>query len=77
MPTCEIIIDVNRPSEVQQYDDWLREWQSKVKVLGNTGCGCCVHIWEVEGPDEAFISIADLISGGIVPTDAGTKHGQQ
>jgi hypothetical protein len=34
---------------------WLENWRNRLVYLSeNQGCGCCVHIYDVEGPQEAI-----------------------
>ena len=56
-----IIVDVNRPEELAAAEAWFGRWRSRLThVSEDEGCGCCVNMWNVDGPDDA---ISDL------PTD--------
>ena len=54
MEKQRVIIDVNVASDVASFDAWLQRWRSDVQISDDEGCGCCVHIWEIDGPQEAM-----------------------
>jgi hypothetical protein len=59
---AQIVVDVGQPNEVQAVDAWFDNWRSRLTfVSGNTGCGCCVNIWEVEGPIEALHELPEMV----------------
>jgi hypothetical protein len=64
-----ICIDVGEPEEVHRVDEWFSQWRSALShVSDNEGCGCCVNMWYVEGPDEAIDQL---------PADAAVFRGDQ
>jgi hypothetical protein len=49
-----IVVSVEAPEEVAAADAWFARWRAQLTYLSeNTGCGCCVDIWDVDAPDEA------------------------
>ena len=61
MPRATIIVSVDNPDEIRAVDDWFARWRDGLSHLSeNERCGCCVNIWNVEGPPEA---IAELPAG--------------
>lgn len=55
MPKATIIVAVDDPAEAAAIEAWFSRWKEKLAfVSDNQGCGCCVDIWEVQGPPEAF-----------------------
>ncbi len=58
MPRATICVRTENPEEVAAVDGWFARWEIQLSFLSdNYGCGCCVDLYDVEGPDEA---IADL-----------------
>jgi hypothetical protein len=58
MSKATIIVAVDYPSEVAAFETWFSRWKDKLAFISeNYGCGCCVDIWEVEGPSEALSEI--------------------
>ena len=55
-----ICVDVNRENEGAAVDAWFDRWRSRLAtVSGDQGCGCCVNIWNVDGPEEAISEIPE------------------
>jgi hypothetical protein len=53
-----IITSADTPEEGAAAAAWFARWRAHLAYCSeNTGCGCCVDIWDVDGPAEA---IADL-----------------
>jgi hypothetical protein len=43
-------------------DSWLEKWRSQLTFISeNQGCGCCVDIWNVEGPGDAMKEIPEEV----------------
>jgi hypothetical protein len=58
MASAQIIVSTDHPDEVRKVDDWFARWRERLSsVSDNTGCGCCVNIWNVEGPEEALLEL--------------------
>lgn len=50
-----IVVEVDQPDEVAAIDAWFVRWQARLmQCSDNLGCGCCVDIWEVQGPQQAI-----------------------
>jgi len=59
---AQIIVAVDAPDEVQAVGDWFDKWRNRLTfVSGNTGCGCCINMWEVEGPIEALRELPEIV----------------
>jgi len=53
-----IIVDVDSAEEMQQVEEWFATWRDKLSFVSeDQGCGCCVHIWDVDGLPEAIRAI--------------------
>lgn len=64
MPRATIIVDVTHPEEVTACEDWFAKWAPSLTLQSeNQGCGCCVNMWDVEGPDEALAALPLSIKG--------------
>jgi hypothetical protein len=48
---------------------WLERWRPRLAYVSkNEGCGCCVHIYRVEGPQEAIDELPpDVLASGEWP----------
>jgi hypothetical protein len=54
-----IRVDIESEDQIREIDGWFLAWRGKLSsVSGDKGCGCCVHIWDVEGPPEVIATIA-------------------
>src|SRR5262245_45156582 len=63
MPRATIIISADATEEREAADGWFDAWSSRMTFLSdNTGCGCCVDIYDVEGPQEAIDAIPASLS---------------
>ena len=64
MPRATIIVDLTHPEELAAADKWFTKWAPSLTYRSeNQGCGCCVNIWDVEGPDEALAALPSSIRG--------------
>lgn len=64
MAKVKIIVDVGNPIEARAVDDWFARWRSRpAAVSEDQGCGCCVHIWEVDGPVDALHELPKEVVG--------------
>ncbi len=53
-----VCVDVDSVEEMQQIEQWFATWRDKLSFVSeDQGCGCCVHIWDVDGPPEAIDAI--------------------
>jgi hypothetical protein len=72
MAKAQIGVSVDQPDEVRAVNEWLERWRELlVSVSGNVGCGCCVDIWNVEGPAAALLELPEAVIAhpGIVVTE--------
>lgn len=64
MSRATIIVDVTPPEEVTVSEAWFTKWAGSLTFRSeDEGCGCCVHIWNVEGADEALAALPPNIKG--------------
>ncbi|MFT3880071.1 MAG: hypothetical protein QM703_10485 [Gemmatales bacterium] len=62
MAKAQIIVEVDQPDEVRALAMWFERWRDRLaSVSDNTGCGCCVDIWDVEGPAEALAELPEAV----------------
>ena len=51
---------------------WLNVWKKKMTfVSADYGCGCCIHLFDLEGPKEAI----DALPPQLLTVSAWTKRG--
>lgn len=63
MPRATLIIATDVPGEQTAADLWFETWRTKMTFISeNSGCGCCVDIYDVEGPQEAIDAIPASLS---------------
>ena len=58
MVNWKVVVDVDDAEEVEAFSSWLERWRERVELSDDSGCGCCVHIWEIRGPVEAKAELA-------------------
>ena len=59
-----IIATSDVPGEVDDATQWLENWRGKLSQISeDEGCGCCVHIGNVEGPEEVIRTIPSHLKG--------------
>jgi hypothetical protein len=52
------VVDV--PGEREFLQTWMNKWKGRLSsVSENLGCGCCVDLFEVEGPDMALAEVPE------------------
>ena len=60
MPRATICVVVDDPGEVEAGRKWLAANRRRLtRVSENRGCGCCVDLWDVEGPREVLATLPD------------------
>ena len=53
-----IIADASAPEQVAAAEAWLARWREALASCSeDLGCGCCVHIWDVDAPEAAVAEI--------------------
>jgi len=76
MAHAQIIVAVDQPTEVADFDAWLATNASRLTYISdNTGCGCCVDIYDVEGPEEVLRSLPPTLSVAVTSSDCPSHHG--
>ncbi|MBS7811304.1 hypothetical protein [Roseococcus pinisoli] len=64
MRRATIIADVNEPGEAKAAEAWLAAAEGRLThVSDQLGCGCCVLIWDIEGPDEVIATLPESLRG--------------
>ncbi len=62
MPRATLILKEDDEADLSAFDAWLERWESSLTQKSeNYGCGCCVHMFDVEGPQEAIDAIPESI----------------
>ena len=57
------IAAVDVEDEVAAAEAWFSRWRARLTYCSeNKGCGCCIAMWDVEGPAEATAEIPCVIS---------------
>lgn len=55
MARATIIVDVDSPQEVREVELWFAKWRPRLEYASQQeGCGCCIYMWNVEGPNDAI-----------------------
>ena len=47
-------VTLDNEAEILAINRWFRRWGPRLHCSDNQGCGCCVDVWQVEAPLEAF-----------------------
>ena len=64
MAKATVSVTIDNERDILAVNAWLRRWGPRIQCSDNQGCGCCVDIWSVDAPDEAF---AELPAGMVTP----------
>lgn len=76
MARATIIVAVDFPEEMQAAEEWFARWRDSLTYVSeNEGCGCCVNIWNVEGPSEAFDALPGAIHGSSSWSESPAQQG--
>jgi hypothetical protein len=44
--------------DVAEFNAWLNRWRDQLTFVSeNYGCGCCVHLYDLEGPPDIIATI--------------------
>jgi hypothetical protein len=58
MARATITASVDSPDEISAFEAWLERWRSRLTFVSEErGCGCCIRMRDVEGPQEAIDDI--------------------
>jgi hypothetical protein len=74
MPEFRICAVRDNSGERELLESWLSKWRGRdtIKLSQNEGCGCCVDIYRVTGPDEAMREVpAQMLTARV----ESKKHG--
>ena len=53
-----LIVALDYPGEAEFAEEWLEANRARLsQVSGQMGCGCCVLMWELEGPEEVIATV--------------------
>ncbi len=59
-----IVVDADQPAQIEVVEAWFAKWGAALRHRSDdTGCGCCVHIWDVDGPEEALAELPPDVQG--------------
>jgi len=59
---ASICISSDAAEEAAAFEAWLQKWKGTLTLISNDyGCGCCVHLYDVEGPREAIDALPHAI----------------
>ena len=48
--------------EKVEFTTWLNVWKKKMTLVSpDYGCGCCIHLFDLEGPKEAIDAIPESL----------------
>jgi hypothetical protein len=57
-----ICVIVDDPGSVKAAEEWLTANRSRLDFLSeNQGCGCCVDLYDLEGPEEVLHTIPQML----------------
>ncbi len=49
---------VDNPGEVADAEQWLEENARRLSFVSEmNGCGCCVFMWDIQGPHEVLATL--------------------
>lgn len=58
--------------EKVEFTTWLTTWKRKMSYVSpDYGCGCCLHLFDLEGPKEAI----DALPAELLTVSDWTEHG--
>jgi hypothetical protein len=71
---ASICISADAPEEEVAFETWLERWKEKMTFISDDyGCGCCVHLYDVEGPKEGIDALPEKIRSTSDWTEKGVK----
>ncbi len=69
------MIVVDQLDECDASEAWLRKWWPQLSFVSESrGCGCCIHIWDIECPDEAIPELPPDIMTTPEPPSADARN---
>lgn len=74
MPRYTICATADNPEERQHFQAWLKQWKSQLQYVSkNYGCGCCVDMYDIEGPATAI----DKLPPHLLASSEWTREGKK
>lgn len=62
--------------EKVEFTLWLTQWKRKMRYVSHDyGCGCCIHLFDLEGPKAAIEAIPHELLTVSDWTEHGIPHG--
>jgi len=58
-----ICVDVEDLEEVSLAETWINKNKSNFSHLTESGCGCCVLIWDIEAKENILSTLPDQLAG--------------
>ena len=57
-----ICVSVDDSDELLAVHSWFERWEAALTYRSeDEGGGCCVHIWDVDGPDQAIAELPESV----------------
>lgn len=69
---ASIVAEIDEPGQAEAAEAWLEAARDRLThVSDQKGCGCCVLIWDVEGPAELLATLPDSLRAHPAPEPPG------
>ncbi|MEH0932660.1 hypothetical protein [Micromonospora sp. CPCC 205558] len=62
MSRFSMMARVDTPGEVADAEAWIARYRESLTSIAETGCGCCVRAWQIDGPQELVDTIPLVLS---------------
>lgn len=77
MARATICIAVDEPAEVEAAEQWLSVYRDQLDFVSeNYGCGCCVDLYDLEGPADVLSTLPETIGASSDWASGEAKHGR-
>jgi len=71
---ASICVASDAPEEQAAFDAWLDRWESRLTFISDDyGCGCCVHLYDIEGPKEAVDALPEQLRTSTAWREKGVR----
>ena len=68
MPRAGVIVEVDAPGEAEAAEAWIAANRPRLDFVSDQeGCGCCVLLWTVEGPEEVLATLPPGLRCDVAP----------
>jgi len=58
-----IIVSKDNSDEAATVASWFERWRSQLTFVSeNQGCGCCIDMWDIDGPAAAIAQLPETVS---------------